>query len=240
MISDLIKSPAFLFYSSDFLTGVIAMNFEERGQYITLMCLQHQRGHLDKKTIDAVVPNVSDSVMEKFIKDKKGLYFNKRLDDEINKRNAYSKSRSQNRSAKKTKPKGKDMKNICKSYDKHMDTKTYDKHMDNENDIDNDNDNNTNSISIVNYLNARAGTQYKVSSSKTKSLIKARMNEGFTVQDFETVIDKKCTEWVGTKWEKYLRPETLFGTKFEGYLNSKVTSQARNPFLDALQEGKYD
>ena len=74
---------------------------------------------------------------------------------------------------------------------------------------------------IVDYLNAKADTKFKSSSKKTKYLIHARFEDGFTVDDFYTVIDKKCEEWKGTEWEKYIRPETLFGTKFEGYLNQK-------------------
>ena len=81
-------------------------------------------------------------------------------------------------------------------------------------------------ISIVSYLNEKAGTAFKHTTGKTKSAIKARMAEGFTVDDFKAVIDKKCAEWIGDpKMEKYLRPETLFGTKFEGYLNAKVSKQ---------------
>jgi uncharacterized phage protein (TIGR02220 family) len=57
-------------------------------------------------------------------------------------------------------------------------------------------------------------------------LISARLNEGFTVQDFKTVIDNKVSSWFGNKdMEKFLRPETLFGTKFEGYLNEKSFKQ---------------
>ena len=81
-------------------------------------------------------------------------------------------------------------------------------------------------ISIISHLNKTAGTNYKPTTAKTKSAIKARLAEGFTVDDFKTVIDKKCAEWIGDeKMEKYLRPETLFGTKFEGYLNAKVSKQ---------------
>jgi uncharacterized phage protein (TIGR02220 family) len=72
---------------------------------------------------------------------------------------------------------------------------------------------------IVNILNSVCETKFKPSSEKTKTLIKARFNEGFTVDDFKTVITKKAKEWIGTEMAKYLRPETLFGTKFEGYLN---------------------
>ena len=77
---------------------------------------------------------------------------------------------------------------------------------------------------IINYLNFKAGTNYRSNTNKTKSLIKARFNEGFTAKEFKIVIDKKCLEWLNNKdMNKYLRPETLFGTKFEGYLNQKIT-----------------
>ena len=73
---------------------------------------------------------------------------------------------------------------------------------------------------IISYLNEKAGTNYRATTKKTKSLIHARLEEGFTLEDFKTVIDKKCAEWKDDKdFAQYLRPETLFGTKFEGYLN---------------------
>ena len=77
---------------------------------------------------------------------------------------------------------------------------------------------------IVDYLNAKAGTQYKASCKDTRAKIDARLAENFTVEDFEKVIDKKCEEWRGTEWEKFLRPLTLFGPKFESYLNAKIIS----------------
>lgn len=77
-------------------------------------------------------------------------------------------------------------------------------------------------INIVEYLNKKANTNYKSSTKKTRDLINARTNEGFEEKDFYTVIDKKVAEWLGTDMEKYIRPETLFGNKFEGYLNQKV------------------
>ena len=75
---------------------------------------------------------------------------------------------------------------------------------------------------VVNYLNERVGSNYKSNTPKTRDKIKARINEGFTLEDFKRVIDIKFIEWKGTEFEKYLRPETLFGTKFESYLNQKV------------------
>ena len=74
---------------------------------------------------------------------------------------------------------------------------------------------------VISHLNEKAGTSYRASTPRTQALIRAREGEGFTLEDFKTVIDRKCAEWMGTEWEKFLRPETLFGTKFESYLNSK-------------------
>ena len=76
---------------------------------------------------------------------------------------------------------------------------------------------------IIEYLNQRTGCNYKASTNKTKDCIKARFNEGFNIDDFKEVIDKKVNEWYGTEMQKYLRPETLFGNKFEGYLNQQQT-----------------
>lgn len=101
-----------------------------------------------------------------------------------------------------------------------------------ENDNDNDNDN-ENEVSyhdsyndtyktIIEYLNERTGFNYKHSSQATQRHIKARINEGYTIDDFKVVIDKKCVDWMNTDMQKYLRPETLFGTKFESYLNQPV------------------
>lgn len=85
---------------------------------------------------------------------------------------------------------------------------------------------------IIDYLNLKTNKNYKTTTQKTRTLIKARMNEHFTVDDFKLVIDKMCTEWMGTNMEKYLRPETLFGTKFEGYLNQTLTKSETEMRID--------
>lgn len=73
---------------------------------------------------------------------------------------------------------------------------------------------------IIDYLNLKIDAHYKSTTQKTKDSIKARFNEGFTLEDFKTVIDKMTMEWKDSnKMKVYLRPETLFGTKFESYLN---------------------
>ena len=79
---------------------------------------------------------------------------------------------------------------------------------------------------VIDYLNEKTDSHYKATTPKTKQLVQARLKEGFSVDDFKTVIDKKTATWLNdNKMNKYLRPLTLFGTKFEDYLNEKVKGQ---------------
>lgn len=89
------KDPAFLFYSSDFLSGTMLMSNEEVGIYIKLLCLQHQQGHLKEE--DMLNMGASLKIFSKFKKDEEGNYYNERLEYEANKRKAYSESRRNNR-----------------------------------------------------------------------------------------------------------------------------------------------
>lgn len=88
-------------------------------------------------------------------------------------------------------------------------------------------------IEIINYLNTRAGTGYRATASAHQRHINARLREGYTLQDFYKVIDVKCKEWMGTNWQKYLRPETLFGTKFDSYLNQNETTDNQEELFRA-------
>lgn len=74
---------------------------------------------------------------------------------------------------------------------------------------------------IIDYFNEKTGKRYSYKTKSTQSMIKARLNDGYEVDDFKTVIDNKVNDWLGNDdFEKYLRPETIFCTKhFEGYLN---------------------
>lgn len=82
---------------------------------------------------------------------------------------------------------------------------------------------------ITDYLNQKSETNYRHTGKKTQSLIKARFSEGFNLDDFKQVIDIKASEWLRDKsMNKYLRPETLFGTKFESYLNQKQKTRSSN------------
>lgn len=76
---------------------------------------------------------------------------------------------------------------------------------------------------IISYLNHKLETKYSHTSRDTKKHIKARFRDGFTLDDFKHVIDVKVAEWGNdSKMSSYLRPKTLFGTKFESYLNQKL------------------
>ena len=82
-------------------------------------------------------------------------------------------------------------------------------------------------IAVIDYLNSKAGTHYKATSKDTQRHINARLAEGFTVDDFKRVVDNMWTAWKGTEWEQYMRPSTLFGSKFENYLNRKPQGKQR-------------
>lgn len=74
---------------------------------------------------------------------------------------------------------------------------------------------------IISFLNEKANKNYKHTTKATQNKIRARWNEGFRLSDFEVVIEKKCDEWLtDEKMVEYLRPETLFGPKFESYLQA--------------------
>jgi len=72
---------------------------------------------------------------------------------------------------------------------------------------------------IINYLNIKTNKNFRSTTANTIKLIKARLNEGYVIDDFKKVIDIKTKEWFNSDFNKYLRPITLFGGKFEGYLN---------------------
>lgn len=102
-------------------------------------------------------------------------------------------------------------------------------------------------IEIIEYLNLKTGSKFKPTTKPYVQAIRSRLKEGYTVDDFKTVIDKKCREWKGTKLEKYLTPKTLFApSHFDTYLNSNemaaMTDTERkinelNALIDAVEGG---
>ena len=121
-----------------------------------------------------------------------------------------------------------------------MDTQFYSYSTDTDTDCNTDTDNAKFMASvkeIVSYLNETVGTNYKPASGYIQTLIHARMADKFTVDDFKTVIWKKTREWKGTDMEKYLRPQTLFGTKFESYLN-QIGDVGQHDAIDDFLKGE--
>jgi len=116
------KDPAFLFYSSDFLTGTLLMSMEQKGKFITLLCIQHQKGHMIEKDMLQICGTYDEDIFSKFKKDNDGKFYNERLKEEVEKRKAYSESRRNNRKKKE---------------DMIGTSKTYDEHMENENENEN-------------------------------------------------------------------------------------------------------
>lgn len=100
---------------------------------------------------------------------------------------------------------------------------------------------------IIEYLNLKTGSKFKPTTKPYVQAIRSRLKEGYTVNDFKTVIDKKCREWQGTKLEKYLTPKTLFApSHFDTYLNSNETAAMTdterniaelNALIDAVERG---
>lgn len=82
-------------------------------------------------------------------------------------------------------------------------------------------------IEIIDYLNLKTKKAFRYNAKKTLSCIDARLNENYTLEDFKKVIDNKTNQWIDTDKDIYLRPETLFGNKFEGYLNEKTEDKPK-------------
>ncbi len=117
------KDPAFLFYSSDFLTGTLLMSMEQKGKFITLLCIQHQKGHLSEKDMLHICGSYDEDVFTKFQKDEQGKFYNIRLEEEVDKRKAYSESRRNNRKKKE------DVNNTSLSYVEHMENENENENL---------------------------------------------------------------------------------------------------------------
>ncbi len=127
------KDPAVLLYTQDFIVGTITMTYEQKGKYIYLLCLQHQKGKLTDKDLKLVLDDTDVDVFQKFIKDADGYYYNIRLKEEADKRKKYTESRRNNRKGKTNEV---DKIDISKSYVKLMENENEDVNV-----IDNVNDN---------------------------------------------------------------------------------------------------
>lgn len=89
-------------------------------------------------------------------------------------------------------------------------------------------------VEIIDFLNDCTGKSFKSSSKVATTNINARLKEGYTKDDFIKVISVKATKWMGTKFEDFLTPNTLFGNKFESYLNENINVEK------SKQENAYE
>lgn len=171
------KDPAFLFYPNDYLGGTMGMTFDEKGAYMELLMLQFNRGHMTKHMIGQTIGQLFGRIEDKFEVDEQGLYYNKRLEEEINKRKNFVKSRCNNRLGvnqhnKKDEKQG-----------GHMTS-----HMENENeDIYIDTNSIENSITIPDYLtdvfNAFVGMRKQLKKPMTDKAKQLFLNKLFRFSD---------------------------------------------------------
>lgn len=216
------KDPAFLFYSQDFLVGTMAMPFDDRGRYITLLCYIHQNGHISEETIRLLVGYFSDILRLKFLQDENGMFYNPRLENEVEKRGKFVESRLLNGSKGGRPKKEKTIRlSVAKPNGKPTHNLTED-----ENVIED----------IIEYLNKKVSKSFKPETKETQKVIISRIKEGYLLEHFKKVIDVKSKKWLyDPKMVDFLRPETLFGNKFEGYLNEYLPeTNASEDFLKSL------
>ena len=206
------KDPAFLFYPGDYLRDTQLLSETAQVAYDRIMCehmrniciTQHQVNFLTKR----LEKDEREHLMT-LLKRINGGYQIEWVAESIEKRILYSESRRRNKQGKKN--------NTCETYDTHMENENEDVNKDIIKDI-------------IDYINKVLKTNYKYNSKVTNKHINARLEEGFSVDDFYLVIEKKARQWKDNpKMAPYLRPITLFSTKFESYLN-EITPQEKTEF----------
>ena len=221
------KDPAFLFYPGDYLRDTQCLSEKAQVAYDRIICEHMRNICIRQQQLNFFTKRLSEEEKEELmmvLTKIGGGYCVDWVVASIEKRRAYSESRKQNR-AGKTK--------------EHM--LTYDLHMENEIEIEKEstseieitNKNNLPKnfvLDVINYLNEKLGSSFKPTSKNTIQHIRARYNEGYRIEDFKKVIDIKHNKWHDDpKMVDFLRPQTLFGTKFEAYLNEKNNSDEHDP-----------
>lgn len=188
------KDPAVSWFFNDFMGGTMGFTRHQKGCYMDVLAAQFNLGHLSLEVVKTVLGSdfgqVWPTLQKKFCADDKGLFFNKRLEFEINKRQSYSKGREDNLSGG--------------SQSDHMGIGI-------ENEIE----------LVLEFLNVTTSSNYNKSVEKNRKHVRARIKEGYKPLDFEDVIRFKFHQWgQDQKMKEFLRPETLFSPKFDGYLQA--------------------
>jgi len=88
---------------------------------------------------------------------------------------------------------------------------------------------------VISYLNLKAKKNFKVDTASHHKFIKARLKEGYVLEDFKKVVDIMVAKWKGTEYEQYLQPQTLFGNKMDNYLNQPMPQKVHS-FQSAVDE----
>jgi len=88
---------------------------------------------------------------------------------------------------------------------------------------------------VISYLNLKAKKNFKVDTASHQKFIKARLKEGYVLEDFKKVVDIMVAKWQGTEYEQYLQPQTLFGNKMDNYLNQPMPRKVHS-FQSAVDE----
>lgn len=96
----------------------------------------------------------------------------------------------------------------------------------NNNEIDNNNNKLLICKEVISYLNLKAKKNFKVDTASHQKFIKARLKEGYVLEDFKKVVDIMVAKWKGTEYEQYLQPQTLFGNKMDNYLNQPMPKRS--------------
>ena len=96
----------------------------------------------------------------------------------------------------------------------------------NNNEIDNNNNKLLICKEVISYLNLKAKKNFKVDTASHQKFIKARLKEGYVLEDFRKVVDIMVAKWKGTEYEQYLQPQTLFGNKMDNYLNQPMPKRS--------------
>ena len=234
---------SFVLYT-EYMAQIELLNMEQRGELLTAI-MNHALGRASPE-LDAVTSMAFSFIRSRM--DRDGEKYEKTVEARKEAGKMGGRPKANGFSEKQTKAKK------ANGFSENQ-TKAKKPVYDPDNDPDSDCDNDKNNMSpptsggrpayqyaeIVDYLNQKAGTRYKHSSEDTRKHIRARVNDGYTLDDFKTVIDRKVKEWKGTEWEKFLRPSTLFGSKFEGYLNQMDGPRyAKKTGFSNFQEREYD
>ena len=220
---------SFVLYT-EYMAQIELLNMEQRGELLTAI-MNHALGRASPE-LDAVTSMAFSFIRSRM--DRDGEKYEKTVEARKEAGKMGGRPKANGFSEKQTKAK----------------KPVYDPDNDPDSDCDNDKNNMSPPTSggrpayqyaeIVDYLNQKAGTRYKHTSEDTRKHIRARVNDGYTLDDFKAVIDRKVEEWKGTEWQKFLRPSTLFGSKFESYLNQKEEPKGKKTAFSNFLERDYD